>query len=551
MVEHLGPIEGAEIALERGSSALTGETGAGKTLLVTAVALLLGDRADRSIVREGADAARVEGRFLLPGDHPATRLLAAHDLVEVADETEVIVSRTVTGSGSKARVNGRLVPAATLAELGSLMVEIVGQHEHHDLGTARFQRGLLDRFAGSESLAEEVADLVRTLARAQRRLDELRAGERERARELDVLRFEIAEIEEAELKEGESAELAVEAERLDHAEAIATSVTSAIDALRSERGAEELVSSARNELAGVAGRDPKVAALAARLEAAEYELSDIAAELAAVVPEPDPAALEAVRDRLDRLARLRRKFGDTEGDVLAYLAKSTARAEELARDTQDITSLEEEVEAVQLTASDRAMELSAARGAAAPKLAAEAARLLGELAMPSVTIDVTLEPVDLYEGGLESIQFLIATGPGEKPKPVSKIASGGELSRIGLALHLLTTTGDARTLIFDEIDAGVGGAAARAVGAALARLARTTAAQVLVVTHLPQVAAFADRQFRVTRVDDDRRGVSVEAVEGDARIEELSRMLAGLPESERAREHAQELLEMAGAGPGS
>jgi DNA repair protein RecN (Recombination protein N) len=291
--------------------------------------------------------------------------------------------------------------------------------------------------------------------------------------------------------------------------------------------------------------------LVARLEAAEYELSDVASELARLVPDPDPAALESVRDRLGLLARLRRKFGDTEGDVLAYLEKASARARALENDTQDITTLEAEVADIENTARERASELSKARASAAPKLATEAEGLLGELAMPGVAFEVTLVPADLYEGGLENVQFLIATGSGEKPKPVSKIASGGELSRIGLTLHLLTSGSAAPTLIFDEIDAGVGGAAARAVGAALARLSRSGDAQVLVVTHLPQVAAFADRQFRVTRVEGERRGVVVEAVEGDDRIEELSRMLAGLPESERAREHAQELLEMAGAGKGA
>jgi DNA repair protein RecN (Recombination protein N) len=284
------------------------------------------------------------------------------------------------------------------------------------------------------------------------------------------------------------------------------------------------------------------------VEAVGYEISDIAGELAKVSPEADPGALEGIRDRLGLLARLRRKYGDTEGEVLDYLATATQRAATLDDDTRGIGTLEAEVADLKNVALSKAAELSARRSSAAARLAGEAEMLLGELAMPGAKLEIGLTETDLYEGGLESVQLLIATGSGEKPKPLSKIASGGELSRIGLALHLLTSTTDAPTMIFDEIDAGVGGEAARAVGAALARLARTTAAQVLVVTHLPQVAAFADWQFRVRRVDGDRRGVSVEAVAGDERVEELSRMLAGLPESERAREHAQELLELAAPG---
>ena len=546
VVEHLGPIEGAEIALERGSSALTGETGAGKTLLVTAVALLLGGRADRSVVREGSEAARIEGRFVLLPEHAAAQLLVRRELVDTADEIEVVISRTVTATGSKARINGRLVSAATLGEIGGLLVEIIGQHEHHELAKPRFQRDLLDRFAGAVDLADRVAESNRILVRAKNRLDELRSGERERARQLDVLRFEVSEIEAAEIRDGEGAELGAEADRLDHAATIAAAVGAAVERLRGDGGAEEEVSQARTELGSAAAHDPAVADLAARVEALQYELTDIASELSRVVPEPDPGRLESVRERLALIAGLRRKYGDTEAEILEYLDKARARAAELERDTNDVTALEAEVTSARDAALTTAADLSKKRKSAAPKLVKEVEQLLAELAMPDATVEVALGSADLYEGGLETVQLLIATGPGETPKPITKIASGGELSRIGLALHLLTSEHVDRSFIFDEVDAGVGGEAARAVGEAIARLARSGPPQVLVVTHLPQVAAFADRQFRVRRVDGARRTVAVEAVEDTERVEELSRMLAGLPESSRAREHAQELLELAG-----
>ncbi len=257
--------------------------------------------------------------------------------------------------------------------------------------------------------------------------------------------------------------------------------------------------------------------------------------------------MDAVRGRLAEISRLRRKYGEDEQAVVDYLERSRARADELETKTGSVGELGARATALRATASAKAQELTVVRKEAATKLKGEVEALLHDLAMPGATFEVTVERTDLYEGGNDAVVFEVATGPGEKPRPMTKVASGGELSRIALALHLLARSGPTATMIFDEVDAGVGGTAARSVGEALARLGRG-GSQVLVVTHLPQVAAFADSHYRVRRHDGAQRDVTVERVEGRDRVEELSRMLAGLPESDRAREHAQELLDLAATG---
>ena len=556
VVEELGVIKRAELILDRGCSALTGETGAGKTLLVAALSLLLGARGDRSLVRTGAPEARVEGHFSIPANHPAADLLVAHGILDkIAGDNavELVISRTIPADSraGKARINGRLATVTLLADVGVTLVEIAGQHEHQRLGSSSHQRSLLDQFAGADSvaLAERVADAVAQAAAAAARAADLRASERERSRELDVLRYEINEIESAAIRPGETAELSAEASRLEHAETIAASLHSAAEALRGEGGAEELVAGAAAGLRTAEALDPELTALADRLIATGYELADISDDLIRRSAPPDPDALEEVRTRLAVLARLGRKYGDDEAEVLAYLDRVRRRADELAGLETDLEQTEGTAQELMRVAEDLAERLSAERRSAAPRLARAVEELLGDLALGGATFEVAVEDRPLYEGGREAVEFRVATSDGEALRPVAKVASGGELSRIALALHLLTASESAHTTVFDEVDAGVGGRAAQSVGRALADLARGTGGQVLVVTHLPQVAAFADRHFRVNKLDDGGRSTaSVEEVFGDERVAELSRMLAGLPKSERAREHAQELLELARAG---
>ena len=556
VVEELGVIERAELSLGRGCSTLTGETGAGKTLLVAALSLLLGARGDRSLVRTGASEARVEGRFCISPSHHAVPLLRAHGILDDGagdDEIELVVSRTVPvdGRSGKARINGRLVTVALLGEAGATLVEIAGQHEHQRIGSSSYQRPVLDEFAGTDAvaLADQVAGAVGRATAAIDRAAELRASERQRSRDLDALAYEIPEIEAAAVQPGESARLAAEAARLEHAATLAESLHSAAQALRGEGGAEELVVGAAAGLQSAAALDQELVAPAERLRAAGYELADIAEDLVRRAVAPDPDALEAAQARLAVLARLARKYGDDEAEMLEYLDRARARAAELAALETDLATAEAEAEELRAKAEDVAARLGAARRRAAPDLAAAVESTLAELALGGARFEVMLEDRALYEGGTESVEFRIATSEGESLRPLARVASGGELSRIALALHLLTASESAGTMVFDEVDAGVGGRAAQSVGRALADLARNTGGQVLVVTHLPQVAAFADRHYRVDKAGAGGRSTAaVEEVSGEERIAELSRMLAGLPKSERAREHAQELLELARAG---
>jgi DNA repair protein RecN (Recombination protein N) len=553
MVQGLGVIEHAELSFGAGCVSITGETGAGKTLVVAAVSLLLGGRADRALVRKGSPEALVEGRFALPASHPAVELLSRHGILEATgNDAEVVVSRSVRADGKagRARVNGRLVPVSLLGEIGPVVGEIAGQHEHLRISEPAWQRAALDSFAGpeAETLAAEVAEEVRHVERLARRIDELESTARERARERDMLAHEIDEITAVGPLVGESERLRTDAGRLERTAAMAEGVGRASEALSPDGGALEMLAAAREELAALRV-DDDMAELEKRMTDALHEMQDVSAELARRMVEPDADALEATRARLDGLLRLFRRYGEDERAVLDHLASARTRADELRLADEDRERLFDELRERRRRTENLAARLGELRRAAAPRFSAAVDELLGSLALEGATLTIAIEERDLYEGGIDAVTLLFAANPGEGAKPIGKVASGGELSRLALALHLATTSNTVDTMIFDEVDAGVGGLAAQAVGRALARLADQSRAQVIVVTHLPQVAAFADSHYRVTKTTSGgRTRAAVEVVEAGDRVVELSRMMAGLPESERAREHAQELLEIAGRG---
>ncbi|MEA2507593.1 MAG: repair protein RecN [Actinomycetota bacterium] len=556
-VENLGVIETASLTLEPGCSALTGETGAGKTLLVNALSLLAGGRGDPGAVRPGAREARVEGRFVLAHGDPVAEVLVRNGIIDpdgstdpVGDDIEVVVSRSVsvTASASKTRINGRLVTVGLLGELGRGLLDVVGQHEHQRLFTPTFQRACLDAYSGADALAlaREVAEAARLISLHGRSLETLRAAEQERLRELDVLRYEIAEIQAAQLHAGERDRLVAETARLGSSEAIAAAVTGAVEALSSEGGAEVQLVRATDALERVSGVDAGLAALHERATSASREVADIALELRSAEIEPDPNALERGHDRLSLINRLLRKYGRDEEEVLRYLEASQERAAQLSRTPETEADIQHQLDLVTTEAEAKAKRLSKLRRGAAPRLQRATEQVLAELALPEARIEVRLLQCALYEGGSERVELLIdLNGTGES-RPLKRVVSGGELSRIALALHLVTNNSSAATMVFDEVDAGVGGEAARSLGRCLARLARSSGSQVLLVTHLPQVAAFADNHYSVSKVPGGGPAVAtVVRIDGDSRVSELSRMLAGLPQSGRAQEHARELLELA------
>jgi len=568
----LGVIEDAVLELSPGLTVVTGETGAGKTMVVTGLGLMFGGRADPARVRPGAERATVEGRLRIdPGGQVAQQVLEAGGELD-DDGSTLIVSRSVSAEGrSRAFAGGRSVPVSLLTYLADDLVAVHGQADQQQLLRAGRQRQALDRFAGPE-LHAVLTDYQRAYQRhreVRAELDELTRAARERAAEADELQRGLADIERAEPAEGEDAQLLAEEDRLAHADALHAAATTAHEALLGDPSsgsfeaadAVSLLSGARQALEAVAGHDPALAALAGRLSEAAYLVSDVAAELASYVQsvDSDPARLAAVQERRAELTRLVRAYGGlVQGPgeaaipdlsaVLAWAKQAASRLTELEGDDDRITSLAGEEAQLAATVAELAGQLTELRRAAAQSFSAGVTAELTALAMPHAKLAVAVTPAgDFGPQGADEVEIRLAAHPGAPMLPLSKGASGGELSRVMLAIEVVFAGADpVPTFVFDEVDAGVGGKAAVEVGRRLARLARL--AQVIVVTHLPQVAAFADTHLVIEKADDGsviRSGLT--RLDDAGRLTELSRMLAGLEESEFGRAHAGELLAAAAA----
>lgn len=548
----LGVIESSTLELGPGLTVITGETGAGKTMIVTALGLLLGGRSDSGAVRTGAKSARVEG-VVRVGDLSAFAG-AVEDAGGEVEDDRVVLARNVSAEGrSRAYVGGASVPVSTLAEVAEPLVAVHGQSDQHRLLQAAAQRDALDRFGG-ESLAALLAtyaDVYRRLDAVERELEEVVAHARERAQEADLLRFGLGEVEAIAPEPGEDAALAAEETRLGFSDTLRTAAEQAREALSSEQGDPDALattSAARTALEGVREHDPEAGELADRLAELTYLLSDLAADVASYADriETDPARLAAVSERRAALTALTRKYGETIDEVLAWAERSATRLLDLDHTDERIEELRAEQELLLGERETAAAALTAARVEAAGRLGAEATAELALLAMPHARLSVDVRPKGRFTAsGADEVELMLAANTGSEPRPLAKGASGGELSRVMLALEVaLAGTSPVPTFVFDEVDAGVGGAAAVEVGRRLAQLARS--AQVLVVTHLPQVAAYADRHVVVEKSSDGTvtsSGLTV--LDDEQRERELSRMLAGLADSDTALAHARELLDVA------
>ena len=583
-IEDLGVIEEADLVLSPGLTALTGETGAGKTMVLTSLGLLLGQRAESTIVRAGAERALVEGVFTLDGDSPAIRR-AAEAGAELEDD-ELIVSRTVPASGrSRAHLGGRAVPSAVLSEVGAHLVSVHGQGDQFRLRSTSAQRRALDCLGGREhaALCRRYAEAYRARQAAAEALEEWRTGARARRAEATRLRSRLAAVERLDPGPGEDARLAAEAARLERAEDLRRAASAARAALAGDEEAVvsqapdvlALVAAAERALAPVHDVDPVLSALARRMRRLAIDSADIAAELGEYLDslDADPERLARVQDRRAALTRVLREVGDGERleDVDALLALRARIAERLAEldGPQDAS---EALTGALAEADERldrcAAELSAARRALGERLEAAVTGELEGLQMRGARLSVAFEPLaEAGPTGAETVTLLLTAHPGAPALPLGKGVSGGELSRIVLALevvlaeageHEREAAGTRRTLVFDEVDSGVGGRAALEVGRRLARLARST--QVVVVTHLAQVAAWAATQLVVLKEQAPagdgadggagpgpagRTRTRVAAVEGAEREKELARMLSGHEDSDAALRHAAELLEEA------
>ena len=565
----LGVIESATLELGPGLTVLTGETGAGKTMVVTALGLLLGGRADSGAVRVGGTSARVEGSLRVTG------LPGVADAVDAAggevEGEHVLLARNVSAEGrSRAFVGGASVPVSRLAELAEPLVAVHGQSDQHRLLRPRAQREALDAYGGDETarLLAAYRALYDRLQETERELAEVVAHGRERAREADLLRFGLGEIEAVVPRAGEDGSLAEEERRLGHADTLRTAAESARAALSSDDGDPDALAAAaaaRTLLDGVRDHDPAAGELADRIGEITYLLSDVAADVASYAGalETDPARLAAVSERRAALTALTRKYGETAEEVLAWAASSAVRLAELDDTDDRVTRLREQRDDLRRRLGPAASALSAARAASAAALAAELTGELDSLAMPHAVLEVAVRRVPADRGlevdgqvvrfgssGVDEVELLLAANTGSEPRPLAKGASGGELSRVMLALEVaLAGTSPVPTFVFDEVDSGVGGRAAVEVGRRLAALAAS--AQVLVVTHLPQVAAYADRHVVVEKSSDGSVTTSgLTVLDAAGRERELSRMFAGMDESETALAHARELLASAGHASG-
>jgi DNA repair protein RecN (Recombination protein N) len=565
-IKDLGVIADASLPLGPGFTAITGETGAGKTMVVSALGLLLGERADTGAVRLGSAQAWVEGRWRVPSAGEVVERVrdAGGDVDAIdAEEAELVLSRSVSAEGrSRAVVGGRSAPVAVLTELGEQLVVVHGQSDQLRLRSAFAQRAALDRFAGPE-FAEALRAYEQVYYRwrdNRAELDELVTDQDRRAREADDLRVAMAEIEAVAPQPGEDDELADRAERLTNLEDLRLAAAAARELLSAEEseGADALalLDSARRQLERVSPHDAALQPMADAVAEANYLISDIAAQLSTYLATLDAEGareLEVVQERRAELAGLTRKYGPTLEDVIGTLETGSLRLLELDGDADRIGELAREVEADAALVVELAAGLSAARAAAAEMLSEAVTAELAALAMPDARIVVEVTQRDGGDltaygaSGRDQVAILLQPHPGTEPRPLAKGASGGELSRVMLAIEVVIAgTDPVPTFIFDEVDAGVGGASATEIGRRLARLAES--AQVIVVTHLAQVAAFANNHLTVVKGSDGAvTASSVRRLDGDERIAEMARLLSGLPDSESGLAHARELVELASA----
>ncbi|HEX7293712.1 MAG TPA: DNA repair protein RecN [Solirubrobacterales bacterium] len=551
-IENLLLIERAELRLGAGLNAITGETGAGKTVLAHSLDLLMGGKARSQIVRPGAEEAWVEGVFDLPEG-----LLAEPEMAELAERLpegaeEVVLGRRVSASGrTSAFVAGRAATAGDLKLLGGRLLAFYGQHEHRKLTLASAQMEVLDGFAGAEHLEtrRRYREAHRECGRLETELAELREQDGSRERDLDLYRYELSEIEAAAPDAVEEAELSKERERLRHAEGLREAAARAqagiAGADEGGGGASGALAEAEALLQGAAGVDADLDAIGERLGALVLELDDVAAELRGYLEgiEADPERLTAVEERLDALERLKRKHGGSIESVLAHAERCRAEVARLAG--AEVRS--EEAEAALAEAQARRQKLgerlAKGRAKAAAPLEKRVAEELDGLAMPGAALEVALEPHPDGFGpsGRETVELRVAPNPGIEPAPLREAASGGELSRVMLALSGLAEGGGPGSLVFDEIDAGIGGTTARAVGERLRALGEGR--QVVCITHLPQVASLAETHFRLEKdLAGEPARATVERLDGDAVVAEIRRMLGGEDADEAATRHARELL---------
>ncbi len=574
LLRNIALIDELALELSPGLNIFTGETGAGKSVILKSVGLVLGERATADIVREGADVATVEVAVAPPqqprvaagyedSEHRTTQGDAFENrYIELADEDSLILSRQINASGrSRGCINGRLATLKQLQALGTQLVDIHGQHEHQSLFKTETHLNLLDAFGGCGELRKQIHKLYEHRQRLQQEISELRRDLQTTAREKERLEFECAELEAATLEEGEEEKLIAEARRLTHAETLFESANQVYGCLDSgghhTLSVMELLKSTTKTLTSLSDVDASLSTLNQQLESASYEIEDVALQIRryADTVELNPIRLAEVNDRLEQLSKLKRRYGNSVSEILAYHAEASEQLQRLNLSTEKMASLDVEMDKVNQEAQQLCAALSAKRKQVAKRLSSLIEKELRMLSMDKARFRVSVVPkVDgtgplLIDGqryafgadGMDSVEFLIAPNVGSTLRPIASIASGGEISRIMLALKtVLVQVDNIRTLIFDEIDSGIGGKVADVIGQKLKELSASS--QVICITHLPQLARFADQHFRVEKkIVGHRTLITAKPLTEEERVYEIARMHGG-EETEIGLAHAREML---------
>ena len=549
-IRNFAVIEYVQVRFHRGFHVITGETGAGKSMIIDALGLAAGGRVSADFVRHGADRAEIECVFDLPADHPVYDFLRQSEIAADPDEY-LIIRREVSASGkSAARINGQAVTLSLLREIGDWLIHIHGQHEHQALFYPEHQLRLLDLYGGAE-LAEALEAFrksYRGYMETVRLCEEWENNQKQNIQMLDLYRFQIEEIASAALRPGEEAELEDERRKLAHAEKLMLQAGEAYECLNGQRGALGAIGTAMQRLEEAARHDPSLSPLAEQIAGAYYTLEDAAFQLRDYREdiEINPERLDAVEKRLDLIANLRRKYGETVTDILDYLERIRRQVEQTENYEETVEKLRRQAEEQREETAKRAERLTLLRKRAAERLAGKVTEELKELHMEKTEFEIAVRPRGAWSDiGADEVEFLISPNPGEPLRPLHKIASGGEISRMMLALKTVLAEAESiPVLVFDEVDTGVSGRAAQAIAEKMARLA--AGCQVFSITHLPQVACMADHHYLIEKhVAEGRTATVVTPLEGGGRIRELARMLGGVEVTETTERHAAEMLDMA------
>jgi DNA repair protein RecN (Recombination protein N) len=549
-IKNLATIEDLEIRFQEGFSILSGETGAGKSIIIDGLRLLLGDKASPDLIRTGMSEAAVEGVFRQPPAKPGPDKLSPNE------EGEILVQRQIFQAGTgKAYLNGVLVPARKLREIGALLVDVYGQNDHIFLLQTENHLLYLDEFLGLSDLREEVGRLARELRQLTRQKEELEARKREREQRLDFLSFQIEEIEAAGLRPGEWEEILTERNILKNAEKIALLVESGLGCVHGEEGSVLAGLATLQEVVGQLGKfDPGVRAFAEPLCQASIAVRELADALIKFKDGESfgPDRLEQLEERLNTIEKLRRKYGETIEAILDHLDRVRRESAELAGSGEKLAGLDSEISRAFKGYRERAEKLSCQRRAGSVQLEAQVEREIALLGMKRARFQVkietipleSLQPVQARELGLDEVEFLISPNPGEDLRPLRKIASGGELSRIMLAIKTIgKEKGGAKTLIFDEIDSGIGGKTAESIAGKLRDLSQRH--QVICITHLPQIASFAPQHFRIEKtVAGERTFTTVQELGFEERVKEIARLLSGSRITPTSLQNAKEMLQL-------